>query len=100
MWKNIQTWSFGERGHSIVVSMLKEKGLESVYHYVMGEKQGEETKPTFHMYRKGEKTFHIDHCFIKPEMIQSYEVLDRSWLEISDHIPVVLEMKIEGEYDE
>ena len=28
-------------------------------------------------------------------MIQSYEVLDRGWLEISDHIPVVLEMKTE-----
>lgn len=90
-------WDKGhsERGHSIVVSMLKTKGLESAYHYVTGEKQGEETKPTFHMYRKVEKTFHIDHCFIKPEMIQSYEVLDRGWLEISDHIPVVLEMKTE-----
>lgn len=75
--------------------MLKEKGLESAYHYVTGEKQGEETKPTFHMYRKVEKTFHIDHCFIKPKKIQSYEVLDRSWLKISDHIPIVLEMKIE-----
>ena len=75
--------------------MLKTKGLESAYHYVTGEKQGEETKPTFHMHRKVEKTFHIDHCFIKPEMIQSYEVLDRGWLEISDHIPVVLEMKTE-----
>lgn len=67
-----------------------------LFRNVTGEKQGEETKPTFHMYRKVEKTFHIDHCFIKPEMIQSYEVLDRGWLEISDHIPVVLEMKIEG----
>ncbi len=90
-------WDKGhsERGHSIVVSMLKEKGLESAYHYVTGEKQGEETKPTFHMYRKVEKTFHIDHCFIKPKKIQSYEVLDRSWLKISDHIPIVLEMKKE-----
>ena len=41
-------------------------------------------------------SFHIDHCFIKKERIQSYEVLDMSWLEMSDHIPVVLEIKEEG----
>ncbi len=91
-------WDKGhsERGHSVVVSMLKEKGLESAYHYISGDKQGEEAEPTFHMYRKVEKTFHIDHCFIKPDRIQSYKVLDKSWLEISDHIPIVLEMKCEG----
>lgn len=90
-------WDKGhsERGHSVVVNMLKDKGLESAYHFVSGDKQGEETKTTFHMYRKVEKTFHIDHCFIKKERIQSYKVLDRSWLEIADHIPVVLEMKDE-----
>lgn len=91
-------WDKGhsDRGHSVVVNILKGKGLESAYHYITGDKQGEETKPTFHMYRKVEKTFHIDHCFIKPEKIQSYKVLDKSWLEISDHIPIVLEMKCEG----
>lgn len=88
-------WDKGhsERGHMSVVEMLKEKGLESAYHFLTGEKQGEETKPTFYMYRKIEKTFHIDHCFINSDMLQTYEVLDRSWLEISDHIPVVLEIK-------
>lgn len=94
-------WDKGhsERGHSVVVNMLKDKGLESAYHSVLGDKQGEETEPTFYMYRKAEKTFHIDHCFINPGMIQNYKVLDRSWLEISDHVPIVLEMK-EGEYED
>ncbi len=91
-------WDKGhsERGHSVVVNMLKDKGLESAYHIISGDKQGEETKATFYLHKKVEKPFHIDHCFIKKERIQSYRVLDMSWLEISDHIPVVLEMKDEG----
>lgn len=88
-------WDKGhsERGHSVVVNMLKTKGLESAYHYVSGDKQGEETESTFYMYRNVEKSFHIDHCFIKPERIQYYKVLDKSLLKISDHIPIVLNIK-------
>ncbi len=88
-------WDKGsnDRRHSVVVGMLKEKGLESAYHYISGDKQGEETKPTFYMYRKIEKTYHTDHCFIKPERIRSYNVLDSSWLAVSDHVPIVLDMK-------
>lgn len=88
-------WDKGhsERGHIKVVEMLKGKGLVSAYHFLTGEKQGEETKPTFYMYRKVEKTYHIDHCFINSDKLKSYEVLDSSWLDISDHVPIILNTK-------
>lgn len=83
-----------ERGHSAVVNILKGKGLQSAYHFVSGDNQGEETKSTFHMYRNAERRYHIDHCFVKPDMILSYKVLEeKRWLELSDHFPIMLELK-------
>lgn len=38
--------------HSDVVNELKEIGIESFYHKVTGENQGEETKPTLYFQRK------------------------------------------------
>jgi len=35
--------------------------VQRKYHYVYGEKQGEETRHTFYMYRKIEKGYYIDH---------------------------------------
>lgn len=86
-----------DRSHSIVVDMLEKDGLQSAYHTCTGEKQGEESIPTYYMYRKLEKGYHIDHCFVRPDRIQSYQILDTSWLESSDHIPIVLELHTESE---
>ena len=32
-----------------------------IYHQLTGEKEGEETKPTFYMYRHLDKPYHVDH---------------------------------------
>lgn len=81
------------RGHLAVVKGLKKRGLESVYHWFSKEEQGMETKPTFYMYKRRERPFHIDHCFADPKIIQSYDILDDKWLELSDHLPIVFEIK-------
>lgn len=87
-------WDKGHnnRCHSDVVRILQEKGLKSVYHYCCNEKQGVETIPTFFLHKNKQKAFHIDHCFASENHIESYEVLDDSWLKISDHVPIVFNM--------
>ena len=58
--------SHRKRGHLAVVEGLKKRGLESIY-----------------------------HCFANPKIIQSYDILDDEWLELSDHLPIVLEISME-----
>ncbi len=83
-----------ERGHMSTVNEFKLIGLEDAYHYVSKEEQGSESKNTFYLYRKKERGYHIDHCFVNPKNLISYSVLDDSyWLEFSDHMPCVLEIK-------
>ena len=89
--------SHNNRSHSEVVRVLGDRGLESVYHYYYNENQGVETTPTFFMYKNKEKKFHIDHCFATKKIIKSYEVLDKSWLNISDHVPIVFNVTINDE---
>lgn len=84
------------RSHSGFVNELKVKGLESVYHYVYKENQGEETNATFYLYRHFNRKYHIDHCFCEVSKIINYQVLeDINWLKISDHIPIILEIDID-----
>lgn len=85
--------SHNNRCHSEVVRKFKEKGLESVYHYIFNEEQGLETKPTFFLYKKIDRSYHIDHCFASIKNIESYEILEDGWLEVSDHLPIVFVMK-------
>lgn len=86
----------GNRNHINVVNELKIIGLESAYHYISNEEQGKEQKATFCLYRHEEKKYHIDHCFCNPKIIEDYNVMDDiKWLKLSDHFPIVLEIKEE-----
>ena len=81
--------------HSDVVSDLKVLGLESCYHRGFNEEQGKETRPTFFMYRKPEKPYHIDYAFLSQALLPNakLEIGDiDTWLEHSDHMPVVVDI--------
>lgn len=83
----------GTKNHTNAVKELERRKLISAYHYVYNENQGEEKQPTFYMYRHSDKSFHIDHCFIKKERIKGYRILcSEDWLKCSDHIPIILEI--------
>lgn len=85
-----------ERGHMPTVYELSGLGLESAYHHTTGEMQGFESKNTFYLYRHLEKGFHIDHCFLNPDHLVFYDVLDdERWLRFSDHVPLVLDVDFE-----
>ena len=81
-----------KRNHSEVVKQLYNKNILSAYHYFSKEKEGEETKPTFYLYRHMDKPYHIDYCFGNPRKFKSFTILDNTWLQYSDHLPILLEI--------
>lgn len=81
--------------HSDVVRILKEKGIESIYHLTSGQEQGNETTPTFWLQRKKEKPYHIDYFFLSEGFQKplNFKIEERAkWIEISDHVPLILEL--------
>ena len=77
--------------HSHVVDELKEIGISSSYHQIYGCDQGSELHPTFYMYRKLEKPYHIDYAFASENIIKNSNVEIGSpdqWLTYSDHMPL------------
>lgn len=79
----------GKRNHSQVVTELYNIGLVSAYHYTMHEPHGKESIHTFCLYKNESKKYHIDYCFIAPERIKSFAILEsKEWLSISDHFPI------------
>lgn len=83
------------RDHSLVVKELKQKKIESIYHYKYNELQGEESINTYYMYRHLDRGYHIDHCFTNIKNVKNYTVLENlKWLEYSDHMPIILESNL------
>ena len=88
-----------ERSHITTVKILSALGLSSAYHVTKDEKQGSESLPTFYWHRKVEFYSHIDYCYVNKDRIISFNVLgdtERSrdyWLQYSDHIPLILDIK-------
>lgn len=91
-------WDAWDRwwNHSDVVRELSEIGIKSLYHHQYSEPFGRETKPTFYMYRKREKPYHIDYAFLPEKLLESAEMeigSPENWLEHSDHMPLIIETK-------
>lgn len=64
-----------------------------IYHQLTGEKEGEETKPTFYMYKHLDKPYHVDHIFMSSDKIKDLEICDADkWLHLSDHVPLIFEI--------
>lgn len=83
--------------HSDVVNELEELGIESIYHKLTGEKQGEESIPTFYFQRNLSKPYHIDYVFGAKkftERIKKFEIGQTDkWLKLSDHMPIYCEFQ-------
>lgn len=76
-----------------VIEKLSQCGLVDIYHYLTSEKEGEETKPTFYMYRHLNKPYHLDHVFSSSDKIKDFEIGDADkWLQLSDHVPLIFEI--------
>ena len=82
--------------HSELDRRLTSLGLTSAYHAFHGEGQGEETRPTHYFWRKRERPFHIDHCYMPKAWmprLRSVSVGEYSdWGTLSDHVPLVVDL--------
>lgn len=80
--------------HSHVVDHLAKKGIQSCYHYHQKQEQGRELHPTFYLYKRKDKPYHLDYCFASTDLlrqIQTVEIGDYdSWKAYSDHVPVMV----------
>ena len=82
----------GENVHK-VVEKLSECNLVDVYHNLNDEKEGEESQPTFYMYRHLDKPLHLDHIFASAGRVKELKIGDEErWLEESDHLPMIFEI--------
>jgi exodeoxyribonuclease III len=81
--------------HSHVVNKLAENKIYSVYHKYFNQIQGQETQPTFYLYRKKEKPYHLDYCFVSEFIYKKLFYFEigtfENWIHISDHSPIFLE---------
>jgi exodeoxyribonuclease-3 len=86
-----------EKGHSNVVSLLKEKNILSVYHLHHHQEQGKEKDPTFHLYKQRARPYHLDYCFASKEFTQRIKSVEigkhKQWTKHSDHLPVIVEFE-------
>ena len=92
-------WDTKDRiaNHTDVVDYLNKKGIVSLYHQQENEKQGEESKASFFMYRKLDKPYHIDYCFTSNNIINNGFEINfedaQKWIDLSDHSPIIVEFK-------
>lgn len=100
-----------ERGRSLVLGDFNDSGATfsrafaqlgtfgctSVYHIRSGEPQGAERTPTFFLYRKPERPWHIDYVFASTQLLEDIESFDvgrpDDWLSVSDHMPLIVVMQ-------
>lgn len=98
-------WDEKERvgNHSDMVDFLEKENIFSLYHMQEKIEQGKEIHPTFHMYRKTEKPYHIDYFFASDLIIKDgFEIKvgkAEKWIDLSDHVPLILELKTQTRLD-
>jgi exonuclease III len=85
--------------HSSLVTKLARHGLVSAYHCATEEEHGQESTPTFYLYRHPNKPYHLDYVFIpylwRVRARVSVGVLEE-WSKLSDHSPVIVELDLDG----
>ena len=98
-------WDEKERvgNHSDMVAFLKKEKIFSLYHKQENIEQGKEIHPTYHMYRKTDKPYHIDYFFASDLIIKDGFKISigkaENWIDLSDHVPLTLELKIKTRLD-
>lgn len=82
------------RSHTDLVDRLSRKGLTSVWHHHHHEAHGQESRPTFYMYRRPERTWHLDYAFVSSSLLANAALAigePDPWLSLSDHLPLILD---------
>ena len=91
-----QIWDTKARvgNHTAVVNLLRDYEIESLYHKQYQLEHGNEEHPTFYLYRKKDKPYHLDYCFASQSILaKGYEIEIGSfdkWIKDSDHTPIIV----------
>ena len=90
-------WDVWDRwwNHSDVVSLLHALGLESLYHNLFREPQGNESVATFYFRRHRQRPYHIDYAFLSGNLSEGASLAigePEYWLEMSDHMPLNMQI--------
>ena len=93
-------WDYKDRvgNHTDVVNSLAEKNIHSLYHSYFNYEQGKELHPTFFLYRKLEKPYHIDYCFVSADILEFVKHVEigayDKWTVHSDHSPLCISLDL------
>lgn len=81
--------------HSDVVTHLKKRKINSLYHAHYQEFHGAESMPTFYLYKNKSKPYHLDYVFLSDVMyrdVNNFEIGSfETWKLWSDHMPLKLQ---------
>lgn len=76
-----------------MVEFLQSKGISSLYHQYFRESFGQETQPTWYMYRHVARPYHIDYCFGSSDFVDRLHLAEvgnhETWHPWSDHTPII-----------
>ena len=76
------------------LQFLEDRNFKSLYHVDQQESYGKETQPTFFLYRKKEKPYHLDYCVAHENIIQDGFEIEvgkfEEWIKFSDHVPLFI----------
>lgn len=86
-----------DRNFSALAHRLGDLGLVSAYHSFFSEPFGQESRPTFHLYKHAGKPMHLDYCFIPRKWLPRLRDVTvggwGEWGKSSDHMPVGVEIE-------
>lgn len=88
---------YREHSHTELVAKLGRSGLVSAYHALRGELHGQETTPTWYLYRHLAKPYHLDYAFVSQALSTSCDLAigePGEWLHRSDHMPLILTISV------
>lgn len=95
IWDRPNNTLYGNFGDT--VELLKQNNIFSIYHQYNNSNFGNENDPTFYMYKRVNKPYHIDYIFCSKKLMDL--VIDFNvgkyddWIDVSDHIPIMVQIE-------
>lgn len=81
-----------EFAHAFCSKILKDFNLYSAYHILNNIQEGKEKDFTFYLYRKIEKAYYIDYCFLNKSILNNFKIGNfNNYICYSDHLPIIVD---------
>lgn len=81
--------------HPKFIKEAAELGLTSLYHHRTKEAHGEKLLPTCRHSGPGKKGFHLEYCFLSPDLLTSAKIRviqGADWEARSGHFPIIIDL--------